>query len=400
MKQTHIVLFLISISLFNCKEPFEVESIDFLNAFVVESTITNELKQQEVSLTKTYALDSQTLEYENNADIWIEDSSGNNYSFSQNAEGIYLSNQEFQAIENRTYQLFITTQDGKQYSSTQVESTPISQITDLYAEFITKSNGEKGIQVFVDSDNENSEAQYFRYDYEETYMVVAPEWTPTDIKLENPRNDELGRLEFDIILSQRLEQERICYKTDLSIGINQTSTTDLEQNNIERYPIRFLNEDNGLSRDRYSILVTQYVQGLEAYTFYKMINDLGSSGNILSPSQPGFVSGNIKSFSNESEKVIGYFDVSTVDSKRIYFDYEDFIDSGMVQPPYLYTCNIVELNYNKPFPFNDRIPMYSSVVNFDYNYVNYNGLNYTLVNPECGDCTSVASNIKPDFWED
>ncbi|WP_188463759.1 DUF4249 domain-containing protein [Bizionia arctica] len=399
MKQTHIVLFLISISLFNCKEPFEVESIDFLNAFVVESTITNELKQQEVSLTKTYALDSQTLEYENNADIWIEDSSGNNYSFSQNAEGIYLSNQEFQAIENRTYQLFITTQDGKQYSSTQVESTPISQITDLYAEFITKSTGENGIQVFIDSDDQNSDAQYFRYEYEETYKIVAPFWTFTDINLENV--EYFGPdIQFDIILSERIEQERICYKTVNSVGIIQTSNIDLDQNNIISFPMRFIDENDGVIRDRYSILVTQYVQSLEAYTFYKMIDDLGDSGSILSPTQPGFVSGNIHSLSNSSEKVIGYFDVSTVDSKRIYFDYTDYIEDGMVQPPYLYSCDVISLNYGGVFPFTDRPVIYSSVVNSDYHYVTNDGQIYTLVNPECGDCTSVASNIKPDFWED
>ena len=395
IKHIHIILLLISISLFHCREPFDMESIDYLNTFVVESTITNELKKQEVKLTKTYALDSQTLEYENDATVWITDSSGNDYYFSQNTEGIYISNQEFEATENTSYQLFITTQDGKQYHSTQIETSPISQITNLYAEYITKSYGNNGIQVFVDSDNENNNAKYFRYEYEETYKVVAPEWTPLDIRIENVQYGDDGLVFYDIIIFPREEQERICYKTINSLGINQTSTSDLEQKNINHFPIRFINENSGLTRDRYSILVKQYVQSLDAFTFYKMINDLGDSGSVLSPKQPGFVSGNISSLSDSSEKVLGYFDVSTVDSKRIYFNYLDF---GILQPPYIYNCNKPTLIYGGKL--DDNVPLYQNIVFNDYNIVTASAPSYTIVNPECGDCTSVASNIKPDFWID
>lgn len=394
---TYIIIVLIIGLFFNCKEPFDIESIDFINAFVVESTITNELKFQQVKITKTYTLDSQEPEYENNASVWIEDNFGSSYSFIQNEEGIYISEQEFQALQDRLYQLFIITQDGGQYKSTRIELAPNSEITNLYAESSTKNNGEIGVQVYLDSDNENSDAQYFRYEYTETYKIIAPEWHHRDIIIENFRSDIDEGFKYDIIILPREQEERICFKTINSLGVIQTSTNDLEENKIYRFPIIFINKNSSVLRDRYSILVKQYTQSIEAYTYYKMINDLGDSGSILSPNQPGFVQGNISSETNKNEKVLGYFDVSNVDSKRIYFNYADFTN---LQPPYEYSCDKLILNYYQYEQPNERQKLYQRVTDFNYKLRGVTGSVYTIVKPQCGDCTTIASNIRPEFWED
>jgi hypothetical protein len=53
------------------------------------------------------------------------------------------------------------------------------------------------------------------------------------------------------------------------------------------------------------------------------LKELSGSDGILSQNQPGFFFGNIKSVENPNEKVIGYFEVSSVSSQRIFFNYED-----------------------------------------------------------------------------
>ena len=394
----HLLIFVLFLG---CREAIEPDSIEFLDVLVVESTITNELKHQEVKLSRTYRIDSDEPIIENNATVWIQDSQNNSYSFTQNNEGIYLSNVPFQAMENMSYTLFITTQDGKQYHSEVVNLTAVSEITNLYAELESNNQNEDGIQVFIDSDNSSGFAEYFRYEYEETYKVIAPNYFTADLNLTNFRNVP-GSIHYDREITLREQEERVCYTTKKSEGIIQTSTTELDENTLVRFPIRFIPIDDAAIRERYSILVRQYVQSLEAYTFYKTVDDLGIVGSVLSQVQPGYVLGNIIS-ENESEKVVGYFEASTVSSERIYFDYTDF---NIILPAYFYNCNVIILDYLDNTALdddpNERALLYQFITVDNYKLYSDPGQGtiYEITNPECGDCTSISSNIRPEFWED
>ncbi|WP_223034322.1 DUF4249 domain-containing protein [Hanstruepera marina] len=387
----------------SCREPFEPESIEFLDALVIESVITNELKNQEVRLTRTYKLEDNEPLVENNAEVTVHDSNNNIYAFTQNQEGIYVSDVEFQAEEDLIYQLFITTQNGKTYQSSEVTLTPISEISNLYAELTTKDNGEQGISIFVDSDNTSGEANYFKYDYEETYKVIAPNHFDFDIELTNLTQDANG-IEYDIVVTEREQEERVCYSTERSVGIIQTTTNELNNNYVSRFEVNFIPINDSKILERYSILVNQYIQSLEAYTYYNTIDELGSLNNILSQTQPGYVLGNIQPSSESSEKVIGYFEAATISSERIYFNFTDF---DIPQPDYFYECDLLTLDYNdnsaRDGDINERNALYRLITINNYKLasgIDNSGTIYDIVNPECGDCTSISSNIRPDFWED
>ena len=391
----HIAWCLVVLTLaLSCREPFEIENSSFEDVLVVESTITNELKQQIVKVSRTYNLEENEPAFENNATVWIEDNLNTIFSFSQNTTGDYVSDIEFNAETGHSYTLYITTQDGKEFSSTETSLSPISEITQLYAELITRDNGDIGIEVLVDSNNENSEAKYFRYEYEETYEVRPPHHSGVE-----------GIIDFTqeptVIVTPRLQEEGLCYTTESSFGVIQTTSENLENNNVIRFPIRFIEKSNGIIRDRYSILVTQYVQNIEAYTFYKIIEELGSIESILSETQPGNVSGNLQSLDNENEKVVGYFDVATVNSQRIYFTYSDF---NIVKPPYIYDCELLDLDYTDNTSLdgdrNDRFNLEQRLLHGLYKLVSANHPNYVIATTECTDCTSISSNIRPDWWED
>ncbi len=398
----------------SCREPFEPDSIDFLDALVVESTITNELKKHEVKLSRTYALENFEPTYVNNANVRVEDSNNNLYSFSLISDGSYISDSAFQAISGVTYKLYITTQDGKEYESDSIELTPISDITNLYTEIVTKDNGETGIQIMVDNNNTNSSAQYFRYQYEETYKIIAPNWNLYEAVLTNFSVASNGdAVEFDSEFIERTQEEQICFITDKSFGILQTSTSDLNENSIEKFPIKFIQSNDGVLRDRYSILVKQFVQSIEAYTYYEIVNELGENQNILSQTQPGFVLGNVSSLNDTQEKVIGFFEVSSVSEKRVFFNYSDF---NFPKPEFIFECNLIELDYSinatcgpcSPPIRNERAQIYRLLTTFEDDNLNYliteipqplEGI-WRLTNPECGDCTTLGTNIEPDFWED
>ncbi len=416
MKKIYILSLLLTLSLVSCRDPFEIQSIDFQNSLVVEATLTNEFKQHTLKLSRTYELNQEVGAFEDGAAVSVEDSEGNIFLFNPIGQGVYESELEFQAIPNVNYTLNITTTEGERFQSSTKSLTPISEITDLYGELITNASGEEGIQLFIDSDNQNSEALYFRYEYEETYQVIPPFYSELKVELTNyveeivynPRPDI--QVTYDIELIPRSQEEQVCYSSDQQKGIILTTTNSLSNNGVERLPIRFISKEDRILRDRYSILVKQYVQSIESYSYYKTLDDLGNTESILSQSQPGFVFGNISSLENPDQKVVGYFDVSSVSQKRIFFNYLDF---NLPQPDYLFSCEIIELDYNDnstaDLDKNDRIEIYRLLTLFEEQNQSYeiyelpqlfpSGI-WQVVRPECGDCTSVASNIRPDFWED
>ncbi len=400
IKFLYITLFSILLFQMGCTEPYEIETVSYEKVLVVESTITDELKTQIVKLSRTSTLEEPQILIENNATVTVSGNNGETYSFSQDSgTGFYISNQAFSAQPNVAYTLNIKTEDGKSYKSSAVTLPPTVEMDEVYAERVVDVNADKdGVQVLVNTEDETGAAKYFRYEYEETYKIVAPYPSPYTAEIIN-FDDEYYT--FDVILTPR-EPEIICYTTENSTGINQTATTEFSENRVYRFPVNYLPKISAKMQTRYSILVKQYVQSIEAYTFYKIVKELGSVESLLSQGQPGYVPGNIVSEGNSDEKVIGFFEASSMTSKRIYFNYEDF---GLTKPPYFVDCEVLVLDYqdnttldNDP---NERENIYTYLSYFNYQVVSLaQNTIYRIVQAECSVCTSFSSNIEPDFWED
>ncbi|GAA3596274.1 hypothetical protein GCM10022396_11950 [Flavivirga amylovorans] len=370
-----------------CTDPFQLETESFEDVLVIEATITDEFKRQEIKISRTSLLESDMQIFENNANVRIEASNGNVYRFSETQNGLYHSNVLFQAVEGISYKLLITTAIGREYVSDDEFLPPKAEIENLYGE-VVNLNGEIGIQVLVDSNEDLGEANFFRYEYEETYKIIAPNFSFFDATL-------IGDV---ITLVPRDPSKQTCYSTNYSGDIILTSVSSLAENRISKFPIRLIPIKSSIIRERYSILVKQYVQSVNANTYYKILKDLNSDEEgVFIDNQPGFIKGNISSKQSINEKVIGFFDVSSVTSKRIYFNYLDF---NLELPPYLFACDFLELDSAMTDPINERLILIGSFRD-GYKYVSGNdGGVFTIVNQECGDCTTFSSNIKPTFWID
>lgn len=379
-----------------CTEPFEIESQGYESILVVESTITNEMKRQIVKLSRTSPLESNSILFEDNADVNVVTNNGGFFHFSQDFEtGLYISDRPFRAQPNVLYRLEISTNDGGLYRSSNVEMPPVVPIGELFADrVIENSENKDGVEVLVNTEDPLGNAKYFRYEFEETYKVVVPHPSPYSVEI----TDYVPFPEsYTVVLTPRTPEE-VCYTTEYSTGIIQTSTTTLNQNKVFRYPIKYISKNDPKFRERYSILVRQYVQSVEAFTFNKILKDLGDSESLLSQGQPGYPVGNITSNLNADEKVIGFFEVSSVSSRRIFFNYEDF---GFTKPPYFQECEVYTLDYRKNNDPNEREVLRTSILYYGYQVISgsSNGI-YKIVEPECSVCSYFSSNVKPDFWED
>ncbi len=384
---------IIAIIFSGCIESFDAEFVDFESAIVVEGTITNELKQQTVYVTRTFEFEAEGPTAESNADVKVV-GGGAIYTFTETIPGTYRSSTSFAAQPGIDYQLLITTEDGRSYSSDEAMLTPITTLDEVRAERVTRDTGEDGIAILANSFDPSGNSVNYRYTYEETYRVIAPEWNGLDL-IGDPDPDA----GCNVLLVPKQNDERICYPTDLSNSIILTNTSNLGEDRVDDFMVRFINRNNYIISHRYSILVKQHVQSNTAFTFYETLSEFSGDESLFTETQPGFLEGNISSDQSAQEKVLGFFDVASVTEKRIFFNYSDFYPNEPL-PPYVEPC--VE---SAPVIANMGGCVLRPII--ENNLARFSGENPTPADMEgpffivprvCGDCTVLGSTEIPNFW--
>ena len=382
----------------SCIEPFELPSLAFEDVLVVSALITDEAKHQEVQLSRSFRFGEDGAQTENNAEVSISDGTGNEYLFEQHSSGKYISTTAFAAVPNRDYQLHITTENGKRYTSSTMQLPVNTPLESIYAERTTNDNEVEGMAIYLDSYNPNGNSRYYRYAYEETYKIIAPQWTPEDLVVQFE-----GFSTFGLAVVLREREERVCYGTDPSREILLNSTVNLAEDRVQSFQARFIDRANYILTHRYSILVRQYVLSQESFDYYQTLQGLSQSENtVFSEDQPGFLEGNVYAVDDSKENVAGFFEVSGVNEKRIFFDYEDFFP-GEPPPPYAIPCDVTVAPGTEG-PRGSR-PLLEAIYADEVRFFGYNNTNpgvgegpYLMVFPKCGDCTTLGSNIVPEFW--
>ncbi|MBQ4915411.1 DUF4249 domain-containing protein [Maribacter sp. MMG018] len=382
----------------SCVEPFEVETTEFKSALVVEATITNNNETQRVLVSRTFPLDTVLMSGVSGAQVAVTDSNGGVYNFTETSEGVYESSNPFGAVSGLTYSLSIQS-DGNNYISDEMEVPAVNPIERVYAERDFKDNGaEEGMFIYVDSYDPTGQSKYYRYEYEETYKIIAPYWSSADAYVVSP----LPNPEVDV--RARTQEEQVCYRTETSTGIIMENTTEYSEDRVSKFPVRFINRANYILSHRYSILVRQFVQSRAAYAYYETLETLSGSESLFSQIQAGFLEGNIRSQTDE-EDVVGFFQVSTVSEERIFFDYEDFFP-GEDLPSYVSDCPLLApalLTEGGSSPLIDGIEQ--NLIKYYSEYSQQDDLLFTdgpgpyfMVYRVCSDCTVLGENVVPDFW--
>ncbi len=311
-KQIFVFIFIVLLS--GCIEPIELDTIvENESTLVVDALLTNELKHHIVKLSRAIPLDSTKILKETNAQIKIMDNNNVVYDFSEGEKGVYSSNDLFKAEKGKKYTLEIVTSDGERYTSTEEKIYGFNTVDQVDVKKENNKFNEEVIAIYVKSDGTNNEnAQYYRYKIEETYKVIAPYWRPYMFdKTKFPQ----------LVVVPNTEFSEICYSTDESKEIVLKESSELNEKSIE-FSIYHLKEENFKIANRYSALVKQYVQSPEAHSYSTKILRNSTSQSVFTQSQPGALTGNISS----DKKVIGYFEVSSVSEKRVFFSRSNFFE--------------------------------------------------------------------------
>jgi hypothetical protein len=384
---------------YSCVEEIDiVEEVNFEDTLVIEANITNEMKEQVIAMSRSYRFEDEGANPETNASVSITADEDRIYSFTESeiTEGLYVSDEIFKAEPGVEYRLFITTDAGQSYTTPPVQLPQATPIERVYGSREVNSVGTEILSIKVDSYDPTRTSNYYRYEYEETYKIIAPNWVNKEfVILQDEYGNDLAFPGFETRSTDELE----CYNTDISKSIIQTSTTALTEDRVSGFSVRNISTDNPIISHRYSILVRQYVQSLEAFSYYDLLNQLSASGNALTQIQPGFIASNIFSTTDRDEKVLGFFDVSSVTEERIFINYEDFFPEEPL-PPYFVSCRLsappIATMAGTPLKdaiqaglvkyFQDHLPPEPNVGPFD------------VVPTPCGDCTALGQTDPPEFW--
>ncbi len=433
-----IILGIIFLASFGaCLDELDIETLgeeDQTAALVVEAVLTDEMITQKVYLSRSsFRLDLETdtvynpyiplgsrpidsVDMESGATVRVLGDNGAEYGFTEGDDGIYLSNQQFALEMGVGYTLEIQTGNGQEYVSDPLSVQGKSQLTNVYAERAVSDSGAEGVAIYVDSEPQQGNTQFYRYAYEETYKIVAPYWKEDDFRLTDYDPCALPVPTYNLEIVPREMQNRVCYNTVSSTSIEQLSTAGLPESNVSRKLVRFIGSDNFIISHRYSILVQQQVQSADAYSFYETLNSFSQSDNVFSQIQPGAIYANVHRKDGSSESVLGYVEAVNVSEQRLFFNFDDFF-AGEELPPYAFgfNCNLLtapesHTSYCQSGPSGGGCPQ-SIIEQVNLGLISYyedysEGLvpnavcpgPYIFVSNLCGDCTLLGDNVKPEFW--
>lgn len=364
--------------LYGCVEPFEPSTQFFERILVIEATLTDEVKNQEFLLSNTFEFEEDVLPPETGALVKVIDDSQTEYLFQEVSPGKYTSISAFAAQQGVTYQLLITNSDGTKFKSDMVLTPSSEPIFDLVPQRTLNDNDEDGVSINVVY-APSSNPKYFRYEYEEMYKIIAPNWT--DVTL-------LWTSDFETIFWPKGPEGRVCYNTVTSNTIIFNSISGSDSDEALEYPIRFVNGDNYILSHRYGIRVKQFAITNEAYTYLEKLKKLSGNDNVFSQAQPGFFNGNVYPQDDKDIKVLGYFDVTSVTTKSVFFDYGDFYNEPI--PDYVDDCSVI---------FPDPAAVRRLIEEGNVLYYSTNALgDHSVVSRVCGDCRELGGSEVPEFW--
>lgn len=342
------------------------------NYLVVEGTI-NLGGVTTVRLTRTRSLSTgSTAPVETGASLLIADETGATYPLIEQGNGYYVS-AALTLGASHQYQLQLRTAAGRQYASDLVAGRVAPAIDSL-----SWANEFDGVQVYVSTHDPAAATRHYRWTYDETweYHSAAESYLEFNGDTALPRHDQIYR----------------CWQSESSSAIEQASTDKLSQDVVSKYKLRLLPANSERLNIKYSILVHQYAETTEEYTYWEQLKKNTESLGTLFDPLPSQITGNVHCLSDANEKILGYVGASLVTERRLFIDRLEFPASTRFLTGYEGCAPL------------DTVPFRLARITFNVNYVPVylvlrGKLGYASGTAACIDCRRHGGvNVKPSYW--
>jgi hypothetical protein len=381
MKRSFLFLLL---SLSACIDPYTLPEINDSSPFLVIDGFINPSEISKITLNYSQSLNlGKPTEpaYEVGAEVWIEDEQENKFSMTGDNQGnYYLAPNSIDTSAPAAYRLKIKLTNQKEYES---EFVPV--LTSPAIDSVTWGlNNNQEVELKVSTHNDLTETpSYFRWTFDETWEYFSRYYSAI---IYNPAT---GEPEF------RQDNINKCWRQGYSTNISIESTTRFAQNKVSEFAIdRFkLNSERFYSK--YSALVKQQSLTEGAYSYWKQIKKTNQDlGTIFGP-LPSEVIGNIQCLSDPEERVVGYFSISSIRTKRIFITTQELPRPSQAYETLYGSCELFEIPAQRVNEVSQYLlvdPIYSD-----------DGLGtiiaYTFSTQFCVDCRlSGGSTVQPEYW--
>lgn len=369
------ILILISILFFNsCIEEFK-PALDKqeINKYVINGKITNQEGYHVVYISKSSEIDNPQKNPVSNCDVKIKDDQGNIFQLSEYEKGEYKAFIEKSYLKTgNAIKIEIITPEGDLIQSEYDTLTNCPEISDFYysiEERLTSDpeNDLPTIQFYIDYNGSNSNARFIKWNLEETWEYHS----------EYPL-----KWYYDGIIHMLEEPDyskQICWTHRFIPENFILSTENITENIYFKFPLHSIPNTSNKLAIGYSLLIKQYALSKSAYIYYEKLNSNIINDGGLYESQPQQIKGNLLNVTNPDETVLGYFEVSGIQTKRIYF--EPIID---------FPLNMTDIC--------EPTPVYIAFLKGAYCYIWISDDVYFL-DDHCVDCTVLGGTTeKPEYW--
>lgn len=363
---------LILLLLSGCITKFVPEITENPESLVIEGLISDRAGPNTIKISKTLPLQTKKIfKPLSGCLLTITDDLGNSNYLTEVSEGTYQTNPDnFCGTVGRIYTLHIKTGPANgnlNYESAPVEMKSVPPIDSIYYEklvlwkMVDGSPRAEGCRIYLNTHDPENKCNYYRWDFVETWDFRIPYIVPNDH----------------------------CWISDPSDKIYIKSTASLAENRIERNPVTFISYETDRLKEKYSILVNQYSMNEDEFKYWESLKIHSENTGSLYDVIPASLPGNVLCIEKPEEKVLGYFCVSAVKSKRLFI-HEFF--RGIVN---LYTeCENAEY-WNDAYIPNLGVSAWV-IINQDW-LPHRKVVTYIR---GCADCTVRGTKQEPSFWND
>lgn len=370
LKNIFIFFALSALYLTACKDPYNpaIKNLD-KEILVVEGFIDG-ADVTDITLSRVRSMgaaDTNFQKYVTNAQVLVEDDGNAQFALFNTGDGHYKGQYAF--APEKHYRIRIRMADHREYVSAFVPYK-ISPPVDSISYRIEPG----GARFFVSTHDNSSRSKYYRWKYEETWEFHSSYHTQYRYN-----SDKVKVVDFSDSVYQ-------CWQFNQSKELLITSTEKLSSDNVNQFPLLFIENGHYKLSFLYSIFLSQYAMDSLGYNYYRQLKkNTEETGSIFDP-QPGNLRGNIFNTKDSSEIVVGYIGAGSSYRTRQFF-----------RVPWNYQPNCTDVIMVPNMP--DSLQFY-----FEGGYwpvgeqKEPTGTTYIGARTPCVDCTLRGTNIKPSYW--
>ncbi len=357
----------------SCINDFTPVTDEYSDALIIEGLISDQPAGSYVKLSVTYPLwKRKAPKLVRGCTVSITDDSGNLYTLKETSNyGVYLPDYpDFRGVIGREYTLRVETTKEFGFLTYESEPTgmlPVPPIDSLYYQKKVIEDTRpavEGCDIFLDTRDTENICQFFKWEYIETWEYHLP---------------------FESI-------NKVCWTSINSDGISIKNSSGISGGAIKKQPVLSINNPREKLDIKYSIQVRQYSLNENEFLYWDRLKNLSDQTGGLYDIIPSDLQNNLYCVEDSRRKILGYFSVSAVSTKRLFikekFQGSEIFDYGC-EPETIYTNRpdtIPDLNLNL-WIIEDHLDQKPPYI-------------ICTRNTGCVFCEAHGTSVKPDFWDD